>query len=218
MPNALNPEEAADEWKIAGEKTKKRLPATRLKISDNALDHYCNPINIQKEILRSKPELNPSLVKIANLSGDRIIVATDDAATHSLLEQDWPSDAFHNDISIVPPRDLQTTSMVIRGIHQSLVIDQGIIQQLADQGAIEPNRIISKATGKPTTFLRITATKKASEILLSNGISFRFRVEPNKKPLQCFKCQQHGHTASTCINQQKCVRCKTATSTAHEAA
>ena len=146
-------EDEEETWETATnrkDRKTKRLAAIKLRIQPNMITKYCNPILIQNELLRCKPNIQPNLIKLANLRGNTIVIATDDKDTHDILSQEWPKDAFDQGFNKIPPKDQQMVTIIIRGFHQSIAIDDFVLSEFTKQGLIEPQRIISKRTNAPT--------------------------------------------------------------------
>ena len=79
---------------------------------------------------------------------------------------------------------------------------------------VKVSRIISRASGKPTKFIRVI-TDSTNHVLAAkkHGVKIGwliYRCETSKESphvKQCFKCQKYGHSAIECENEQRCLRC-----------
>ena len=196
----------AEEFEVS--MTEERLPAIKLKIKD--VSKYTNPINLQKEIMRCKPNINSQQIKLAKLNKNTLIIATDDPATHQILKEAWPTDAFTHGITQSDPKAIPMDKIVIKGVDPSIQI-QEINKQLTDQHLNNPFRVYKNGNNQtPTTIIKATIDKKLTNQLIKTGVYIgytRFRVELDNKVFQCFKCQKLGHSAAGCSNQLTCVKC-----------
>ena len=201
--NSLND---ADDIEVS--MTEDRLPAIKLKIKD--VSKYTNPINLQKEIMRCKPNINSQQIKLAKLNKNILIIATDDPATHQILKEAWPTDAFTHGITQSDPKATPLDKIVIKGVDPSIQIEE-INKQLTDQHLNNPFRVYKNGNNQtPTTIIKATIDKKLTNQLIKTGVYIgytRFRVELDNKVFQCFKCQKLGHSAAGCSNQLTCVKC-----------
>ena len=88
----------------------KKLPAIKLRISDPLKTSFNNPLAIFNEIKRCFPEasLKIKFAEIAKFDAAILIIATDDEATHTLLNSasNWRQDAFKRGIRIFLKSDL----------------------------------------------------------------------------------------------------------------
>lgn len=110
----------------------------------------------------------------------------------------------------------QSFSCVIAGVEQDIV-DTQISEKLTNQDIdfFYCKRIISKATNKPTSFIRIITKKVNSfEKLLNEGFFFKSRhyaIYPSKPPppapLPCSKCLEFTHKSEDCNSPTKCLKC-----------
>lgn len=100
---------------------------------------------------------------------------------------------------------------------ESVVQDNHISEHLTQQG-IEHRfckRIIARATGNPTSFIRIiTGCIKSYEKLLNEGVFFKKRhypvyasAPPEPTPIPCNKCLQFTHKTDDCNTPIKCNKC-----------
>ena len=193
------------------------LPAIKLHINESVADQFKNPINLKKEIDRCFSG-HALKIKFASLSrANLLIIATDDQTTHALLSSAWPADAFARGAR---PMDVKHNSkgtskasavLIIRHVHVCLdILDEETAKQLADQGVTMAKRITSRS-GNPTTIVTAKPGPDANiKNLTQHGVFIgytRHKVELESKTLQCFNCQQLGHTAHNCTNKLACIRC-----------
>lgn len=120
---------------------KERLSAIRLKIKSASAAQFNHPLSLQKEILRCKPSLDPSQIKLAKLIFNTIIIATDDQETHQLLNEIWPDDAFLLGVIKQPPREMTEISLIIKGIDESVILDKEVMSQLANQAKLAKRQL-----------------------------------------------------------------------------
>lgn len=113
--------------------------------------------------------------------------------------------------------NLTSYSVVIASVEQE--IEEKAISDFLNKSKLEHRyckRIISKATNRPTTLIRIiTGSQSTSETLLSNGLFFKYRhypVYPSKPPAPapkpCSKCLSFEHPSESCQEQIKCLKCQ----------
>lgn len=116
----------------------------------------------------------------------------------------------------------QTFSIVIYGVEHQ-ISDAEISNHLNATNLKHRycKRIISRATSKPTSIIRIiTGNVNTFETLLSKGIYYKCRhyaVEasrpPEPIPTPCAKCSKFTHTTNNCSTPLKCLKCGEAHST-----
>jgi hypothetical protein len=75
--------------------TTTKLPAIKLKISNQVSGFYKNRILLAKEISRCKPKAS-NYIKFASLKDDFILIATDNELAYQYLISDWPENAFQH--------------------------------------------------------------------------------------------------------------------------
>ena len=75
-------------------------------------------------------------------------------------------------------------------------------------------RITSRATDQPTKLIRVlTDSNDHVSAAQKHGVKIGwqlYRCEASREPphvMQCFKCQQFGHSAKECRNATRCLRC-----------
>lgn len=106
---------------------------------------------------------------------------------------------------------------------EAVIDDASISQHLTANKVIHRycKRIISKATNKPTGFIRIiTGDISSFEKLLSEGMFYKHRhygvypsTPPPPAPLPCGKCASFEHTIEKCNTSPKCAKCESKHST-----
>ena len=109
-----------------------------------------------------------------------------------------------------------TFSAVVATVERALD-DVSISKALTEQGITHRycKRIISKATGKPTTLIRIiSACENSFQKLMNEGLFFLNKhyptypsSRPEPAPLPCSKCQKFTHTSEKCPNNITCEKC-----------
>ena len=114
------------------------------------------------------------------------------------------------------PKPKTKPSFVIVNVHHSISVDE-IKIELLNNNAMNVNkvtRITSRATGQPTNLIRvITDSNNHVSAAQKHGVKISwqlYRCEASRQPphvMQCFKCQQFGHSAKECSNATRCLRC-----------
>lgn len=110
----------------------------------------------------------------------------------------------------------ESYSAIIENL-EPYITDQQISDHLINQQITHRycKRIISRATGKPTSFIRIiTSEMQAYEKIISQGMFFKnqhYRVIPSSPPKPtpqpCNKCLQFTHKTEDCNMPNKCNKC-----------
>ena len=114
------------------------------------------------------------------------------------------------------PKPKTKPSFVIVNVHHSISEDQ-IKAELLNNNAMNVSkvtRITSRATGQPTKLIRVlTDSNNHVSAAQKHGVKIGwqvYRCEASREPphvMQCFKCQQFGHSAKECRNATRCLRC-----------
>jgi len=173
-------------------------------LRNSVVPQYTAPRALVKEILRCK-KVQPNNIKFASLNGCILTIATDDKETHRELTKEWCQDAFTAGTIFATPRREQQSTIVIKGFPPQAELEKEDIEDLNQQGILDPIRIYNKKLQQNTTLLKAkTSNQKSLEDALKHGVKIGFtiyRVEHEKKVHQCFKCQKFGHSASECRNQ-----------------
>jgi hypothetical protein len=214
---ASEDEESSEEEEIAvqeganNSQKQDRLPAVKILLRNSVVPQYTAPRALVKEILRCK-KVQPNNIKFASLNGCILTIATDDKETHQELTKEWCQDAFTAGTIFATPRREQQSTIVIKGFPPQAELEKEDIEDLNQQGILDPIRIYNKKLQQNTTLLKAkTSNQKSLEDALKHGVKIGFtiyRVEHEKKVHQCFKCQKFGHSASECRNQvQVCPKC-----------
>ena len=191
----------------------KKIPAIKFKIAADISDKYKNQLTLTKEINRCQPNIDKKAIKFVSIKDNLIIIATDDQKTHDQLNSKWPEDAFTTGIRMLAKKDhiKRPKIVIIKGVHVDLDInDAEVLQQLKEQGLVNPTRIIGK-NKLPTTLIKAEAIDEPSyRAALANKILIGYikcKIEPLRTVLQCFKCQKVGHTHFNCKNETVCLKC-----------
>ena len=130
------------------------------------------------------------------------------------LQQVFPNPIVNARITL--PKTKSKPSFVIVNGHHSLQEDEIKEELLSNKGmnVVKVTRIISRASGKPTKLIRgLTDSTNHVSAAQKHGVMIGwliYRCEPSKDPpqvKQCFKCQEFGHCANECLNEQRCLRC-----------
>jgi hypothetical protein len=201
----------SNENDTGNENKQDRLPAVKILIRHSVVPQYTAPRALLNEIMRCK-KINPAKIKFANLKGCIITIATDDKDTHQELTREWCQDAFtEGTIFATPRKELQST-IVIKGFPFQADLETEDIEDLQQQGIIDPIKVFNKKTQQYTSLLKAkTSNQMSLEAALKNGVKIGFtiyKVEHEKKVHQCYKCQKFGHSANECRNQtQVCPKC-----------
>ena len=114
------------------------------------------------------------------------------------------------------PKPNTKPSFVNVNVHPNICEDE-IKAELLNNNAMnfsKVTRITSRATGQPTNLIRvITDSNNHVSAAQKHGVKIGwqlYRCETCRKPpqvMQCFKCQQFGHSAKECSNATRCLRC-----------
>ena len=107
------------------------------------------------------------------------------------------------------PKPKTKSSFVIVNVHHSISEDE-IKAELLNNNAMNVSkvtRITSRATGQPTKLIRvITDSNNHVSAAQKHGVKIGwqlYRCEASREPphvMQCFKCQQFGHSAETLLD------------------
>ena len=186
------------------------LPAIKIHLSSSQVSKFNNSHTIGREILRCKPIPNPKLIKFASIKNQTLLIATDDTETHGILSQPWRNDAFQDGVNFKETKK-SPIRILIRGVDLGIDFkEQDLLEQLNEQGVFDPVRKTSRSNGPSRIVSAHTPNKESLVLLLKEGVRIGFncfRVEAANSVVQCYKCQQVGHTASSCTKEQKCLRC-----------
>ena len=208
-------------------KTKpKKLPAIKLRISDPLKSSFNNPLAIFNEIKRCFPDasLKIKFAEIAKFDAAILIIASDDEATHTLLNDanNWRLDAFGRGIRMKNQAPSTrsggaqvTYSFSIKNI--PLGVDVGsdsVIDHFKGLGFSKIVRSLKRETNEPTSYLKLyTESKEVYNKHMYKGEPVYFLYQrcyaiPETRPLQCRNCQGTGHIAFNCPqNEPTCCRC-----------
>jgi hypothetical protein len=223
--DTLNDDDQDQAWTVAQPKNKPNkakatptskkhdLPAIKFKVHHSQVATYSNPANLAKEISKCQGKYSLK-IKFASIRGNVVTIATDDKVSHELLSKEWPSDAFGKGIIFLNKDNAipKNFRIIIRGVHRDINLDEEeVATQLREQGITEAKRILARGNLAPTNLVIGQVTSKESLNKLINSGLFLFfqrhRVELDKRLIQCFNCQQIGHTAATCKNKVACLKC-----------
>ena len=186
------------------------LPAIKIHLSSSQVSKFNNSHTIGREILRCKTIPNPKLIKFASIKNQTLLIATDDTETHGILSQPWRNDAFQDGVNFKEAKN-SPIRILIRGVDLGIDFkEQDLLEQLSEQGVFDPVRKTSRSNGPSRIVSAHTPNKESLVLLLKEGVRIGFncfRVEAANSVVQCYKCQQVGHTASSCTKEQKCLRC-----------
>ena len=130
------------------------------------------------------------------------------------LTQAFPNAAVNARNTLPKPKT--KPSFVTVNVHHSISEDE-IKAELLNNNAMNVSkvtRITSRATGQPTKLIRvITDSNNHVSAAQKHGVKIGwqlYRSEASREPphvMQCFKCQQFGHSAKECSNATRCLRC-----------
>ena len=130
------------------------------------------------------------------------------------LTQAFPNAAVNARNTLPKPKT--KPSFVIVNVHHSISVDE-IKVELLNNNAMNVNkvtRITSRATGQPTKLIRVlTDSNNHVSAAHKHGVKIgwrQYQCEASREPphvMQCFKCQQFGHSAKECSNATRCLRC-----------
>jgi hypothetical protein len=189
-----------------------RLPSIKVQLTEEASRDLGSSVRVAQEIMRLFPNLNFKTIKFAKVTANKLVIATDDKATHDALSGEWPIGAFNGGARLMAPRKPEVFELIIKGLHPAEDFNNSfLIEQFKEQGITTAKRITNSHTNKPTNSAKLTVeSKEAYERLLVEKVWIGFcpfKPEPIVKVLQCFNCQQFGHTKATCKNEIVCLRC-----------
>ena len=114
------------------------------------------------------------------------------------------------------PKKKQTSSFVISRVSEQLseADIQSELEEINNIKVAKLFRIQSRSLDKPTQLIRVfTDDDLACRKAIDNGVYIcneLKRCEASKtepRVTQCYKCQNFGHMAINCPNQQRCLRC-----------
>lgn len=192
-----------------------RLSAIKLKIDDEkALFYSKNPMKLSNEILKIKGKGQNLKIKFSSFSKTHpstIIIATDDKDTHKVLSSEWPADAFGCGATLITKQQkTKSFSLIVKGIDKDTKLISSSLFNFENQGIIKAERIENKSK-QPTSIVRLTFSSEVHyNSALANGIRIGYTIKrpiPERTVIQCFKCQQFGHTAQKCTNETRCLKC-----------
>jgi ribosomal protein L12E/L44/L45/RPP1/RPP2 len=208
---------------------KDQLPAIRLRLSEQTLKEFQNPIKRQSELKKCFPKkhLVIKFMEFAKFDPKILLIATDDQETHDLLndENKWPKDAFNRGIQLktkgnTPPAGnshgdkVITYNFSIRMPSQIEIEDNAVQREFIELGFNKAVRTIKKLDNTPSSFVRLTTTHKElyeEHIYKRKPLLIfyqRFYAVQEVKPRQCWNCQGLGHLAFDCPeNKPKCLQC-----------
>ena len=174
--------------------------------------NFQSPILLRREIAKNKPQLDFRKIKFISIKENLIIIATDDKQTFNILETEWPKDAFEKGIIRRNSAPNNRFDLIIKGVHQDIDLDdKEILDELSEIGLFNPVRLTKKSDKTPSTIVKITAKNRNHyQLALKNKIIIsltRYRCEPIKPIIQCFNCQQVGHTHHKCTKKPACMKC-----------
>ncbi len=188
------------------DKIQSRIPAIKFTIAHEVATKYQNQIELTNEINRCHQHINRKLIKFASIRENLVIIATDDQRTYDQLSKTWPTDAFTKGIRFRQQKESTTQErpkqIIIKGVHKQINIEEPeILEQLKEQGLINPKRISNKSNEATTLLKAEVSTVQKFDSIISNGIFIgyiRCKAEPARTITQCFKCQRFGHTHFNC--------------------
>ena len=114
------------------------------------------------------------------------------------------------------PKPKTKPNFVIVNVHHSITEDEVNEELLNNNGmdVTKVSRITSPATGQPTKLISvITQSNNQVNIAQKHGVKVGwqlYRCEANRERphvMQCFKCQNFGHSAKECTIAIRCLRC-----------
>lgn len=117
-----------------------------------------------------------------------------------------------------PPTPTVSASYSVIIANVELEVEDKTIGEILNEHKLEHRycrRILSRATNKPTSFVRIiTGSQNTFETLLTEGLYFNYRhypVYPSKPPpptpKPCSRCLAFDHTTEFCNTPIKCSKC-----------
>ena len=186
-----------------------------VKLKGPDLSRFKNPSLLRQEIIKFKgPNLSIENAFINNVNG-LIYIFTNNKETFDILSADWDDSAFEKGIEVIRTKIVKKFFVAILGIDVSVDVRDGPFQDLCKEYRLhDAKRLIKKKENK--ALLTVKAFLDNEEDFLKiqkTGIKFefgRFKVIPwvfKEQPLQCYKCQQYGHSQRFCIKEQVCFIC-----------
>jgi hypothetical protein len=207
------------------------LSAVRIRLSEQVIKEFENPIKRQAEIKKSFPNKNLVIkfAEFAKFDPKILLIATDDQETHELLSDPnkWPKTAFNRGIQIktkgsAPPTGNshggratpQTFSFSIRMTREIEIEDSKVQEDFKELGFFTAIRTIKKLDSSPSAFVRLATTHKElyeEHVYKRKPLCLfyqRFYAVQEIKPRQCWNCQGLGHLAFDCPkNEPTCMQC-----------
>ena len=160
---------------------------------------YCrDTIKIKKEIESKLPNLNDYEAYFSPFNGNLIIKVKNSIDVEYLESKLLTQELFNNKVSKVVEK-ARRQFVIINNVHVDLnITEPEFISCLSSNQLFDPVRL--KTNGVPNEQIKCEIRNNESlKQLLELGIKIRcsnFRVKewnPQKRPLQCFKCQKLGH-------------------------
>jgi hypothetical protein len=187
-----------------------RLPSIKITLTSSSL--FKSQMKVAKEIIRIFPNLDRQTIKFAKLSGDNLIIATDNKTTHDILSGTWPADAFNGGLKQAVPKKTKPFELIIKNVDLSEdLLDADLVEQFKMQGIQSCSRIINAKSKKPTSLVKLFIDNKSDyNKLLADRVYIGFcpfKPESARTIIQCFKCQAIGHTHTNCHATQRCLKC-----------
>lgn len=195
--------------KTAANNQTDRLPVVRLAINPKAAALFgSNPLKLQTEIARHKGD--NLKIKFAYVKRSLVYIATDDKPTYETLTAPWPSGAFESQTKVLS-NSPKLPSLLIKGLDRDLDLESPeVLSFLQNQGVTKIERIL-KHNNEPSTIARLYMDSQDNiNKALNDGIRLahsRLRPTIEIRILQCYRCQQLGHTPAGCKADERCMKC-----------
>jgi hypothetical protein len=201
-------------------------------INDTKQDRGCQPVVIEdleedrmkniRATLKIMKEKKPHLkIKEARRTraGHLLIIPEDEHTTNSLLGE-WVCDGLGTIKGRLPKTQIIEHQIIITGVDHE-IMEKEIVDELEKQSmnAKWCKRIISRATGQPTSLVRVSLSEEQDKVqLLNRGFLLeyvKYRCIPPKEDAspatqikQCWKCQKFdNHSSYNCKGSLACPKC-----------
>eukprot|EP00122_Pirum_gemmata_P014167 Pgem_evm1s13204 len=187
-----------------------KLSPVKIELNSEATEKYVNqPGLIYNEVVKYFPSLSRNIKNQLSF-GNVIKIITDDKQTHTNLLH-WPTDAFSNGIIKVTNTATPKPISGFMYLSEAVNLEDRIYKDIAQKNNVTFTRITRGKERLPTKKVHIKfENEEQRKNLLTNGLKIGFQIiniHLNDRYLQCYRCQEIGHTAHNCKKDVKCLVC-----------